>query len=69
MSITLSANTITGVCVVTDYEMDKQGGVHYKAEYFYDALPTLKDDDGTIYANFDNDSPILQHIKDEYGIH
>lgn len=73
MSITLAASVNNGVYKVSDYEMKSEGGEYWKTEYFYDALNSLKREDGVIYACFDvygskEDKELFDKIEEEYGI-
>ena len=49
----LAASVSDGVYRIGSFEMAHQIGRYLKTEYFYDALSSLSQKDGVIYACFD----------------
>ena len=73
MSITLAASVNSGVYRIEDFEMAQEGGEYLKTKYFYDALNSLDQEDGVIYACFDvygskEDKELFDKIEIEYEI-
>ena len=73
MAVTLAASVNSGVYRIEDFEMAQEGGEYLKTKYFYDALSSLGQEDGVIYACFDvygskEDKDLFDKIEFEYGI-
>ena len=73
MSITLAASVNNGIYRIEDFEMAQEGGEYLKTKYFYDALSSLDQADGVIYACFDFygdpvHKDLFNKIEFEYGI-
>ena len=73
MAITLAASVNNGVYRVGNFEMSQESGKYYRTKYFYDALNSLDQENGVIYACFDSygntvDKELFDKIGLEYGI-
>ncbi len=69
--MTIAASVNDGVYRIGN-EMP-EGGEYLKTSYFYDALDSLRQEDGVIYACFDvygskEDKELFDKIEFEYGI-